>query len=250
LRLVLYAAPNLWHLSRVRFAVLPILVLLALALGGCTSPEKRAQKQIANMEKEVKVQNSRATEERRMREMAGGYAGSKRGAEVIVWDPDKEFNMKQINNGGGKTFATAEQAQTKQFYYDQKTRPGKYETGAYTGNKANTAADKKFASNDAKLKGKFEIPNSDKKAPVSAVPVNELRDANKIAASRALWDGERPYKGKESTKLNHAIEAKELADWRSGGGETVNYANGTVERLGTIKQLSIDEVRELLNKNK
>ena len=71
----------------------------------------------------------------------------------------------------------------------------------------------------------------------------------KEAPTRPLADGRRPYLGRESKKMNQSISAQEMANWRNGG-ESVGYTDSTVERMSSMKQLSIDDVRELLNKSK
>ncbi len=182
-----------------------------------------------------------------MRALDFGDVASKRGAEILVVDPTKTFDPNRSGIGTARTVATGG-ARTKDFNFDQKVRAGSFLTRAFSNTKSNAAAEKKFATSDARTR-EYAIPDAVKDAGKTAATKN-LADGNKVAATRDLPDGNRPFLGPESLKVRKAIDPKSLADWRSGGGESVSYTNGTVERMGALKQLSIEDVRELLNKNK
>ncbi len=228
-----------------RFVLLPCLLAAALAVGGCSTQEKR----LAKMEQELVKQNSRHTEERRMRAMTYGEVGSQRGAEILVVDPTKAFDPSRSGIGTIRPYGTGA-AQAKGFNFKQKAQAETFNTRDYAGAKANAAGQRSYAAGDANTKGKYEIPNATKEAGQRTAETRELRDGTKVAATKDLSDGKRPYLGPESKKLGNALDPKTLADWRSAGTESVIYNTNTVERVGTLKQLSIEDVRELLNKNK
>jgi hypothetical protein len=238
---LLYGCCRLWHVSGVRFLrLLPI--LLAFACGGCTWWQKKPEVTAA-------LENSRAIEQRRMRVMDHGDVTSRRGAEILVADYTKQFDPSRSGVGTARTFGTGG-ARAKEFNFQQKFRADTYQTRDFRSAKADAASERKYKTGEANTQGKYTIPNTDKEVGKKTATTKELWDGDKVAATQDLRDGKRQYLGPESKKLSAAIDAKELANWRSGGGEAVIYNNGTVERVGTLKQLSIDDVRELLNKNK
>jgi hypothetical protein len=225
----------------------PFLLLAAgILLSGCAaSPEK----QIARMEGVAVKENSRLTEERRMRAMTYGEATSKRGAEVIQYDPTKKFEANRSGIGTARTHGTGG-ARVKDFRYEQKARTGNFLTRAFA-SKSNRAADRTFAAGAANTGSRSEIPNKDEQVGQKTATTKRLWDGEKVAATEDAYDGGRRYLGPESRKLNHAISATEMADWRSGGAtESVSYEGSSVERMGSLKQLSVEDVRELLNTNK
>lgn len=182
-----------------------------------------------------------------MRALDYGDAASARGAEILVPDYGKAFDPTQSGIGAARKFGTGG-ARTKQFDFQQKARAESYATRDFQGSKANAVAQRKYATAEANARGKYGIPKVDEELGKKAATTRDLWDGNKQAATRDIHDGKRPYLGPESKRLNKSMDPKELADWRSG--EQVSYGNGTVERIGNLKQLSIDDVRELLNKNK
>ena len=244
----LYSAGRVWHCSRVRF-FLPIPLLLALLCAGCSTPMERFKKKQAKQERAAKDENSRTVETQRMNVLSGsGASGTKRWAEIAVIDPDKSFDPTR-SSVGGRTYDTGN-ARVKDFYYDQKAHPGSYGTRDFYGSKKNWAGDMKFAARDANTHGKYAIPNADKTADSKAAPIKEAWDAGKTAATRGLHDGQREYRGPERAKLGQSIDPMTMADWRHGAQESVVNSGTSVEKYSTMKQLSIEDIRELLNKNK
>jgi hypothetical protein len=220
-------------------------ILLALALGGCAMPWKKAKHQ-ADAER---TENSRSVEERRMRAVDGRDIASKRGAEIFVADPNKTFDPATNVTGGNRAYA-AGKARTKNFYYDQKTAPDSYRTREFYGQKSAWMGDFRYSAKAANARGKYEIPNVDRPANTTTAATRTAWDAGKSAPSRDLPGGSREYRGPESRKIHTAVDPASMADWRNGGGETVTNTGTSVEKYTTLKELSIDDVRELLNKNK
>jgi hypothetical protein len=227
---------------------LPLLCLFAaaLAVGGCSSPQQKAAKLLAREEKLIKKENSRVIESRRMRALDYGDAGSQRGAEMLVADPDKTFDPSRSGVGTVRQFGTGG-TRTKEFNYDQKARTGNFLTRAFGGGKSNLATDKKFAAGEAYVKGKYAVPES-KVDDDKTVDTRKAREGEKVATTNATHDSTRPFLGREYKKLSTSVDPKALADWRSG--ETVIYNGNVVDRASTFKQMTIGDIRELLNKNK
>ena len=226
---------------------LPITALVALTLVGCASATQKQAKLAAKMEKQEEADNSRRVEQQRMLAVENREANSARGAEVIRYDKNKQFDLNNATPNA-RSFGTSK-ASTKDYYSDRKMHLDTYQTRDFHDSKPNQAAQRAFATKDAPTKGKFLNLFASKTAQTKTAATKEAWDANKGAPTRPLSDGRRQYLGQESQKMNTQISAAELANWRNGG-ETVGYGDGTIEKMSTMKQLSIDDVRELLNKSK
>jgi hypothetical protein len=238
---------KVWHLCRVRFP-LPVAAFVALALVGCATPQQKAAHAAAKAEKQRVVQNTRASEQRRMLAIENREVNSERGAQILEYSPDKSFDPTRATAAAAHNYK-AGKASTKSFYSDRQVRLDEFQTRNFYDAKKNSAADRKYAAGDANTKGKYLIPNASKAADTKTAASKEAWDANKAAPLRSLSDGHRPYLGPESKKINQPVDAKALANWRNGG-ESVMYSDGTVEKVSTIKQLSIEDIRDLLNKSK
>ncbi len=227
---------------------LPIAVLAALALVGCATPEQKQAKLIAKAEKERVAQNSRASEQRRMLAIENREVNSSRGAQILEYSPDQVFDPGRATAAAAHGYKT-NKASTKNFYSDKQMRLDTYKARDYYDAKPDLASQRDFATKEASTKGKFLNLFTKKTASTKTAATKEAWDANKGAPTRPLADGRRQYLGPESKKLNTQTSAAELANWRNGG-ESVGYSDGTVERMSSMKQLSIDDIRELLNKSK
>ena len=228
---------------------LPIPLLLALLCAGCAStPMERFNKKLAKQEGSEREENSRRVEQRRVSAAENGDAGSKRGAEILIIDKYKAYDPSR-SSVGGRTYDTGK-ARVKDFYYDQKAHPGSYGTRDFYGSKKNWSGDLKFAARDANTHGRYAIPNATKAADTKTAATKEAWDAAKTAPTRGLYDGKREYLGPESAKLRTPIDPASQGDWRSAGRESVANSGTSVEKYSTMKPLSIEDIRELLNKNK
>ena len=177
-----------------------------------------------------------------------GEVNSTRGAEIFVPDKTKAFDPTKATATAAHGYKTSK-AQTKDFYSGQQVRMDTFHTRDFYDAKPNQAAQRQFATKEANTKGNFLLLFARKTAPTKTAETKEAWDANKAAPTRTLADGKRPYLGPESKKLGQPADVKELANWRNGA-ESVGYTDGTVERVSTLKQLSIDDIRDLLNKSK
>jgi hypothetical protein len=202
--------------------------LLGLLFAGCASEVEKTERQRV-------AENSRAVEQARMR--AIGSVGSEavtseRGAEILVFDPDKSFDLGKFNTGGLRTHQVGA-ARTKEYYYEQKMKPTAYRTRDFWGNKRSPLSDRDFATSAAPTRGKYEIPNATTKADTKAMPVNEAREASKMLATRTAPGSQRPYLGKESSRLQKAIDPNQRPPGWSGD----------------LRELTVDDVRAILNTN-
>jgi hypothetical protein len=217
-----------------------LLCAAALSVGACSSPEKK----MADAQAALDEANSRRVEEMRMRSLSSGEVQSQHWSKVLVADPTKEFNLEHNAFGNGRSYS-AGKARTKEFSLRSKVRTETFRSKDFAGSKTNRAADKEYATSAARTR-KFR--DSDKKTGDKLFATRPAHNSDKVVPTRDLPDGDRPYLGRESKKMNASIAPETLADWRSG--ETVVRTGSSVERLGSLKELSVEDVRDILNKNK
>lgn len=149
------------------------------------------------------------------------------------FDQSLVFDPRQGAVGNGETFNTRA-AQSRSFHYDQKVAPTKYETREFAP-KTSWFSRLKFWTKEAPVTGRNEVPNLTRKADTKTAAVKEARDAGKTMAVRDVSDGDRVYLGPERAKLDRAVDPnKPLPGWTGNKMDT----------------LSLEEIRELLNKNK
>ena len=147
----------------------------------------------------------------------------------------REFNPGSHGVGGLKSYNSGA-ARTKDFYAGQKSSPGNknFSTKDFAGSsKGAWKGDFKYATTAAKLDDKRKIPNADKKAPTKTAATKDATERNKTSATRAAPGVLRPFLGPESKKLTTAIYQEKQYGWK-----------------GNLDKMSIDDIRDLLNKTK
>ena len=220
----LYSAALRWHFSRVRFSR-PLSFACALFCAACASPLEKA-------ERAERSENTRVVESRRMRALDYGDANSERGAELLVVDKYKAFNLASAATGSTKSYSTGS-AQMKEFNYEQKVTTKSYASRGFWGAKQSALSGQRYATEAARTTGNYEIPNATKKADTKTAATKEARESNKTLATGGLHDGNRQFLGKESKRMNRTVDPNKPVGWE-----------------GDLKEMSIADLRELLNKNK
>lgn len=195
----------------------------------------------------MKDENTRTTEHLRMEAVETGEVNSQRGASILYPDYGRSFDPNKNTSAAMRNYGT-KSASTKNYDSDKNFRVDKYGTHDFYGSKADAAADKKYAAKDASTKGKFIIPNAGKAVDTKTAATKQSSDANKEAPTRELAQAHRPYLGKESQKVHQSVDSKDLANWHNG--EAVTYSDGVIDKVSTLKPLSIEDIRDLLNKSK
>ena len=226
---------------------LSIAALLILALAGCATSGQKAARAGKKLERQMVEENTRSTEMRRMSRIENGEVNSARGAAIVEYDPNKSYDAMAHATAAARSYGT-KNASTKDYYTDRNLRIDSYQTRDFYDSKANSAAQRKFATTEANTKGKYAIPNASKAAATKTASTKTSSEATKLAATRDLPDGGREYLGPERKKLGTSYSAKDLANWRNG--ESVDYSNGAIEKTGSFKPLTVDDIRDLLNKSK
>ena len=195
-----------------------------------------------------------------MKALDYGDAGSDRGAELLVVDKYKAFNLGAAVTGSSRSYRTGS-AQMKDFNFEQKVTTKSYASRGFWGAKQSAFSDQRYATRAARTTGNYEIPNASKKADTKTAATKDAREATMAMAVRTLPDGSRQYLGKEKDRMKTPLDPKEAANWRNAsamvttGGEIGPSTAGRryvtpVERYGQMKEISIADLRELLNKNK
>ncbi len=220
--LSLLASPRV-ELSAVRF-LLPLL-LSALVCAGCSSAEKKA----ARAAEKERIDNSRAVEQRRMRAIDGTEIVSERAAEIYVADPHKTFDPQKTPGFGGRSFNTTG-SRVKEYNYAQRFGAQDFRTKEYSGSKGAWAGDLKFETAAAQTKGEYAT----KPATMKSAPTKDAREASKTMATRTVPGSDRAYLGPEAAKMKQPLDQMNLPK--------------TSNDLREIK--TIEDIRELLNKNK
>jgi hypothetical protein len=156
---------------------------------------------------------------------------------------EKSFNLNQMSAfGRSKSDFQARGANTDSFYIWQKFQAKGYQTEAYQ-TKSAWDGNFKFSTKDARTKT-FDT----KAAPgVKAAPVKESPDSKKSAATREFADANKAstFKGRHQSLFDAegpAAQAK-IGVKQGWNGELQSWS-------GNLKTLTVDDVREILNKNK
>ena len=163
-------------------------------------------------------------QERGFRERVLGEAD--RTMEFKGWD-------KSFNYGRGKI--EAKNARAKKFHFTQKVRAKDYVTKDYLGTKGAWGGDFLYDVGAAHSEAKHRNPKIDSEYATSEVKAENAKESGTTARTTSNRDAHREYLGKEAGK----IKASERGNTAISSGWQ-----------GKLRVLSIDDIRELLNKSK
>lgn len=164
-------------------------------------------------------------------------------------DLEKKFDMNQLSPfSRSKSEFRAHSAQTNSFHFQQKFKAKDFQTNSFRTKEA-WDRDTKFATKDAQTKT-FET----KAAPVKTAPVKDAREAGKSAPTREFYEANRTsnFKGRRQAlfdKEGPGAQAK-IGPSFGGGSFSLPGQGEGASWTGNLRQLSVDDVREILNKNK
>lgn len=156
----------------------------------------------------------------------------KRISQILHPDRTLAYNSGDHKVGGLKPF-TAGSAKSKDFYVHEKFRQKVFNSKDFRGEKSAWLGDAKFTTKSAKTDGKFKILNADKKVDTKLSPTKDAREASKTASTHEAHEASRQLVGPDSTKLGKFTTRDKENSWK-----------------GDMHQMTIDEVRDLLNKPK
>ncbi len=144
------------------------------------------------------------------------------------------FQADQAMRAGNRAFVTRD-AQAPAFQYEDRVRVSKFETREAPVAKSSWLSKLKFWTKEAKTTGDHEVPELRRQPELKTATVKDAREGKKTASVRDLPGGDRTYLGPERAKLDRSIDPnKPLPGW------TANK----------LEPLTLEEVRQLLNKNK
>jgi hypothetical protein len=212
---------------------LSLLLLLAAWPAGCASDAKKHQF-------DEKTANSRALEQRRMR-LVTEYSDqgvTARGAEIAIIDRTKEFNPRSAKFGNDSTYLGTKTAHSNTFNFVDRVRTRDFNTKEY-GAKTAWMGDVQFETKAAPVRQSWF---GRKTAQTKSFETRNAAMGDKTAATRALPGGDKPFlvKGRKQALFDtHGPAAQAMGGDRMGGQSW----------SGELKQLSIDDVKKLLNKN-
>lgn len=141
-----------------------------------------------------------------------------------IFKPNTDGGVAEQNKAfsGGKSFS-ANQARVKEFHFTERFRARDYATTSYAGAK-NWSGDFKYVTKSADTRGRGASVESVKTFATKSVPVKEARNSNKRYETASYESREYLIPGKSQKLLDQ------------------KYVNK--------KEMTMDEVRELLNKSK
>ena len=181
-----------------------------------------AQAQLRNYEESEMYKRWDSSAKRVMAAVNNRAAGKKSGKDPML---ENSMNNKAFQGGGKQKYDRA--ATIEEFRYDQKSVPGSYkETRTFFGIKNPWFGAKTYESTTANLVSKGGMANLDRKFGDKEVKVNGFSQAEKTATKQE------ELRMKTGTFIPNGNT--------SGAVKQVN------ERLG--KEMTIDQVRDLLNK--
>lgn len=213
-----------WHRSVVRF----IALALVLVLSGCASSEEKARRK---WEAEQNAAKKAMAQKRMKSAMNTGEAGSARGAEVMVPDESKTFNPAVARFGRSATVAD-KSAHTGEFRFTERFRTKEYAAKDF-GTKSAWLEKLNFGTKTAATK---EAREASKTARSKSYETTEAREAGKIAAIPNVMDGDRKFLGKEADRMKRGIRPEDQAKFEAAWS-------------GNLQEMSIEDVKKLLNKN-
>jgi hypothetical protein len=162
-------------------------------------------------------------------------------------DKDQESRLKKILHpdrtlayysgehklGGMKSFG-AKSAKSNEFNFSQKFHPTDYASEkGYKKSKSDWKGDTKFSTKAASTEGKREIVNADRKAATKGASTKEDWQSSKTAASHNSQYAKREFLGPDAKKVHENVPLSKQDSWK-----------------GDLHPMTIDEVRDLLNKPK
>jgi hypothetical protein len=155
---------------------------------------------------------------------------------LLKWNLNASFQAKD-KGFTAKSFDNTHSAVVKEFLYTEKFKAKDFLTGNYGGSKSFWMGDFKFSSHAAETKGKKVIPNVEKPFETKAANTKTAHEAEKTYAAREFPTSPYVKRASSHNAFDRAagpyVTQDELGSWK-----------------GNMQTMTIDQVRELLNKNK
>ena len=157
----------------------------------------------------------------------------KRIAKILHPDRTLSYYSGEHTLGGMKSFGT-DSAKSKEFNFSQKFHPTGYSSEkGFKGAKSDWKGDAKFTTTTARSEGTRKMLDTDKKAATKSASTKEDWQSSKKRSTREDQYANREFLGPESKKLHENTPITKGNSWK-----------------GDLQPMTIDEVRDLLNKPK
>jgi hypothetical protein len=159
----------------------------------------------------------------------------------LLRGPDSKIAYESQNKSfqDDRTFSAGGKAYVKDFQFDQKVQLKAFYSKEFAGSRNFWAGDfqiSKYAAADPQQR-RFIIPNASKTFETASVDVKDARESGK-AVPIDKYQGNLQFKGRYEDQTNLATDRKAKG---KGSAE---------EKKAAAPPMTIDEVRNLLNKNK
>ncbi len=157
--------------------------------------------------------------------------------ERVLGEADRTMEFKgwdkSFHSGKGKY--GAKNAGTRKFNFTQKFRATAFATQDYPGTKGAWGGDFLYKTGAARTEGDHPIPKINSEYATVEVQSDNAKESEKTAQTSTNRDADRNYLGSEADKI------------KSSGKDNSAVSSGW---QGKLLVLSIDDIRELLNKSK
>jgi len=157
--------------------------------------------------------------------------------ERVLGEADRTLEFKgwdrKFNSGAGKV--EAGNASAKRFHYTQKVRPEKFGAREFRAGKGAWGGDFIFRTGSADTRGAYHTSKINSESANRKLKSDTAKESEKRAETSVSPDAEREYLGSEAARI------------KSSGKGDQPVSSGW---QGKLRVLSIDDVRELLNKSK
>ena len=134
---------------------------------------------------------------------------------------------------GGKTADINKKFDTKTFLFSEHSFDKTFSTSEFAGAKKDALGDRVFETKTATETTEKIIPNVDTKFATKKADVKEDMDSHKNFATKEVDNAHRDYLGPESKKMHTPLGQNQDVGWQ-----------------GKFDVMTVQQVRELLNKNK
>ncbi|MEI8342368.1 MAG: hypothetical protein WCH43_12650 [Verrucomicrobiota bacterium] len=158
--------------------------------------------------------------------LAGAQETDARMQTILHPDKNAPSTLQNKSFYGGKSFHSSSPAYTKNFYFTEQYSPKGFTTASYSHSSITPYATRDYSTTSANTKGRYEIPNATKKAV-----------DNKTADTKESSDSNKGYSTREYTNTR---------EYRERGKSQDSFDLKKKDE----KPMTVDQVRELLNKNK
>lgn len=159
-------------------------------------------------------------------------------------DTSLEFDLRNSSFGGKEKAVSGKQARSQEYRGTRDFAAKDFQARSFQGQKEARAAQREYAAKSARTDGRYEIPGLGKKPVLRAVPVENATEASKAKPTQEYADAHRGAKGGDPGKQGRSQD-RLTAEQQTGPTGTT-----PVGWSGNMKQMTIDDIRELLNKNK